>query len=184
MLLFIIIFCVLVALGFGLASGWSDFRGLTISNVYSAAILAAFVVAFSAFYFFAPDGAVYFGSWKSHLLAGVIMFGVTFALYVPGWLGAGDSKLCTVFALWLGMLGLPAFLFYMTLMGGLLALAALLIKKYKPFTSPVPGSWIARTQEGVSAVPYGIAIAFGAVMSFVSTGYFDPARLMALAGGS
>lgn len=179
MLVFIVIFCVIVALGFGLASAWSDFRGLVISNAYSIGVILAFVPAFLAVFFLAPDAA-YFASWKSHLLSAAIMFAVTFVLFTTNMIGAGDSKLATAYALWLGVLGLPSFLFYMTVTGGLLGLVTLALRRWKPFTAPPEGGWIARAQAGSSEVPYGIAIVAGAVVAFVQSGYVDPDRLTGL----
>lgn len=179
MLLFIVIFCVIVALGFGLASAWSDFRGLIISNAYSIGVLLVFIPAFLAVFFFAPD-AGYFASWKSHLVAAAIMFAVTFVLFTTNMIGAGDSKLATAYALWIGVMGLPSFLFYMTLMGGVLGLATLALRRWKPIAAPREGGWVARAQAGASDVPYGIAIVTGAAVAFVQNGYVDPDRLAAL----
>ena len=109
MLVFIVIFAVIVALGFGVASAWSDFKGFTISNIYSLGVILAFVPAFLAVFLLAPD-VVYFASWKSHLLAAAGVFAITFVLFTTNMIGAGDSKLCTAYALWVGLLGLPAFL--------------------------------------------------------------------------
>lgn len=182
MLVFIVIFCVLVALGFGLAAAWSDFNGFTISNLYSVAIVVAFVPAFLILHWMAPEVA-YFASWKSHLLAAFLVFGVSFLLFFTNVLGAGDLKLASVYALWVGMGGLLSFLFFMTLFGGVLGLVTIMVQKTKPFKAPPEGSWLARAQEGVSAVPYGIAIIFGAVVAFYQVGYFDLAALAALAKG-
>lgn len=184
LLVLILVFCSLVALGCGALGAWSDFRGLTISNLYTLLILAGFVVAFAANAVLAPEGVSYFGPLKAHILAGGFFFAVTFALFSFGWLGAGDSKIGSAFALWVGMKGLICFLFYMALAGGLLAVAAVVIKNRKPFSAPPAGSWIAKIQEGQSAVPYGIAIFIGAVAGFVQNGFFAPGHLIALAGGS
>lgn len=180
MLVFIVIFSVIVAMGFGLASAWSDFKGFTISNAYSIGVIIAFVPAFLAVTLMAPDAA-YFASWKSHLLAAAGMFAVTFVLFTLKLIGAGDSKLCTAYALWLGVLGLPSFLFFMTVVGGLLGLMTLALRRWRPVTAPAEGTWIARAQEGASEVPYGIAIVIGAVIAFIQSGYFDPDSLSALA---
>ncbi len=179
MLLFLVIFCVIVALGFGVASGWSDFTGLKISNIYPAAIMAAFVPAFLAVYFMAPESG-YFASIQSHMISFGAMFAITFVLFSMKAIGAGDSKLSTALALWVGMPGFSAYLFYMALMGGVLGLAALALKKWKPVDAPAAGGWVERAQGGVSAVPCGIAIAFGALVAFYYVGYFDPEKLVAL----
>lgn len=180
MLVFIVIFSVIVAVGLGLASAWSDFKGFTISNIYSLGVILAFVPAFLAVTLLAPD-AGYFAAWKSHLLAAAAVFAVTFVLFTTNLIGAGDSKLCTAYALWVGLLGLPSFLFFMTVCGGILGLLTLLMRKWKPFKAPPEGSWLARAQEGSSEVPYGIAIVTGALIAFIQSGYFDPDTLAALA---
>ncbi len=179
MLVFIVIFSVIVALGFGLASAWSDFKGFTISNAYSIGVILAFVPAFLAVTLLVPESQ-YFLSWKSHLLAAAAMFALTFVLFTLRMIGAGDSKLATAYALWLGVMGTPAFLFYMTVTGGLLGLATLAMGRWKPFAAPPEGGWIARAQAGEKDVPYGIAIVVGALVAFIQRGYFDPDKLMAL----
>jgi len=170
----------MIALGFGLASAWSDFRGLTISNYYSLFILAAFVPAFLVITFLAPETA-YFSSWKSHLMSGGIMFGLTFFLFSIKMIGAGDSKLSSVYALWIGMQGMPSFLFFMTLCGGILGLMTIIFKKWKPFKAPREGGWIDQAQKDNNVVPYGIAITLGAIVAFNQVGYFDPENLAVLA---
>lgn len=65
------------------------------------------------------------------------------------------------------------FLFYMALVGGVLGLVALALRKWKPVKNPAEGSWIARVQAGENKVPYGAAIAAGALASFVELGYFS-----------
>lgn len=182
MLVFIVIFSVIVALGFGLASAWSDFKGFTISNVYAIGVILAFVPAFLAVMLMAPETA-YFASWQSHLLAAGGTFAVTFILFSTHMIGAGDSKLCTAYALWVGLMGLPSFLFFMTVCGGLLGLVTLALRKWKPVKTPAPGSWFDRAQNGASEVPYGIAIVAGALIAFIQNGYFDLAALAALAAG-
>jgi prepilin peptidase CpaA len=180
MLVFIVIFSVIVAIGFGLASAWSDFKGFTISNIYALGVILAFVPAFLAVTLMAPDMG-YFASWKSHLLSAGSVFAVTFLLFTTKVIGAGDSKLCTAYALWTGLLGLPSLLFFMTVCGGLLGLITLALRKWKPVKDPCQGGWFDRAQQGASEVPYGIAIVFGAIIAFIQEGYFSPAALAGLA---
>lgn len=180
MLVFIVIFCVIIALGFGLASSWSDFRGLTISNIYPLGILVSFIPAYLLVTLMVPD-VDYFFHWKSHLIAFGAVFAFTFLLFSLNMIGAADSKLAAVYALWVGLNGLFPFIVCMALTGGVLGLIALALKKWKPVKSPHEGGWVAKSQAGISAVPYGIAITAGAFAAFAKVGYTDPDKLSDLA---
>lgn len=179
MVLFLIVFCVLVALGFGVAAALSDLRGLIIPNEYSLGIILAFVPAYLVFILLASESG-YFQGWASHLGAFALMFAASFVLFTLNLFGAGDSKLATAFALWVGMDGMFSFVFYMALIGGVLGLATLILQRRKPFTTVPAGTWVARAQDGDNAVPYGIAITAGAVIAFCWLGYVSPAALLAL----
>ena len=158
-----------IAIAVGAMAAWSDFKGLTIPNWHSAVIFLSFVVAYCLMRLLG-HGDIFSSLW-SHGAAGLVVFAVTALLFALGTMGAGDSKLSTAYAFWAGMAGLPAFLFYMALMGGFIGLATLFLRKRKPFRNASPGSWIARAQAGENKVPYGIAIVFGALASFVHLGY-------------
>ena len=170
-LLIVFLLCVFVALGTGVLAGYSDIKGLTIDNIYSVVVIGAFVACYAFLLVFGREDV--FFSPISHLLGALIVFGVTAAMFAFGVLGAADSKLGAAFALWVGVPGLFSFLFYMTLFGGLLGVIALGLKKWQPIKNPPEGSWVARVQGGESKVPYGVAIVFGALASFVNIGYFS-----------
>lgn len=165
------LFGVVVALGAGVAGAWSDYKGMTIPNALSLIIVAAFALSYTSAQM---AGVEIFSDLKAHLAAGLLIFLITFLLFFLKVMGGGDSKLLSVYALWAGFSVLVTFLFYMALFGALIGLAALAIKKYKPFKTAPPESWIGRVQTGKSAIPYGIAITAGAVFAFVERGYFDP----------
>jgi prepilin peptidase CpaA len=170
-LLIIFLACLFVAIGAGVMASLSDMRGLTIPNSYSVAIISAFAVVYLALWAGSHEGM--FHSFNNHLLGGLTVFGVTALLFAIGAIGAADSKLATAYAFWLALPGLLAFLFYTTVAGGVLGLLALTLKKWKFVKNPKAGSWIARVQAGENKVPYGVAIAAGALASFVKLGYFD-----------
>ena len=174
-ILVLFLICLFLSLGVGVLAGASDIRGMVIPNIYSIIVGAAFFVAFAVLYFSGnADGEIpIFSSLSSHLMAAGLMFVVTLVLFATRTMGAADSKLSTVFALWVGMTGFAAFLLFMTLGGGMLAIAALVLQKKKPFLTPQKGSWVARVQGGESKVPYGVAIVFGAIIAFYQIGYFD-----------
>ena len=179
-LVFIITFCTIVALGFGAAAAWSDYNKLMIPNLYSVLIAVSFIPAFLAVLFFAPDIS-FFGSWKNHLFAAVFMFAVTYGLFHFKLIGGGDSKLLTSFALWSGVQGLMPLLFMMAVTGGVLGGSTLALNKWKPIKKPTKDSWIDKSQGGQKDVPYGIAIFVGAIFSFWHAGYIQPQGLMSLA---
>lgn len=165
-------FGLLVTIGMCGLAAWSDYKGFRIPNHVSLVIIGAFVIAFGVTTLTGQDQLI-FSTWKSHLgSAGAVML-VTMLMFSLGALGAGDSKFATSVAVWLGISGLSVFLFYMALIGGLLGLSSLVLKKFKPLKNPKAGTWPAKAQEGHNAVPYGIAIAGGAIIAFVFKGYFS-----------
>lgn len=167
--------CLFSALAAGFMASVSDLRGLIIPNIYSVIVGASFFAAYTVLWLTGNHHVL--GGFYSHLIAAFVIFAITAAMFATNVLGAADSKLATVYALWVGLRGLIPFLFYMSLCGGLLGLAALVAQRWKPFAAPKEGSWIARVQGGESKVPYGIAIVFGALVSFVKLGYVDPQAL-------
>lgn len=179
-LLFIIVFCAIVALGFGAAAAWSDFNRLTIPNIYVLSIAVAFIPAFLATKIFASDIS-FFSAWTSHVIAAVAVFGVTYVLFYVRIIGGGDAKLLTVYGLWAGLSGLMPLFFWMALIGGVLGLSTLALRKWKPVKAPAKGSWVEKAQSGSQEVPYGIAIFIGALAAFWQIGYLQPSELMELA---
>ena len=149
-----------------LMSSWTDFRTMRIPNTYVGIVFVCFVAAYAA----APDA---FGAWWEHAGACMIVLIFTYILFARGQLGAGDAKLGAAAALWAGLPLLFLFVFYMALMGGVLGIAALILKKKKPVAQPRPGSWVAVMQEGGNAVPYGIAISFGLMATLFHSGFIS-----------
>jgi prepilin peptidase CpaA len=88
-------------------------------------------------------------------------------MFAAGWIGGGDAKLFAVSALWLGWSGLPVFLMVTALAGG--ALAVLLLNARSPLLKPYfngAPTWFARLVTPGADVPYGVAIAAGALAAF------------------
>lgn len=170
--------CLFVAVAVGAMAAWSDIKGLVIPNWHSGVIIVSFLTAFVLMQLLGhPD---IFSTLWSHFMAALIVFAVTATLFGLKTIGAADSKLSTAYAFWAGIAGLPAFLFYMSVVGGLVGLGALALQKWQPVKNPAPGGWVARVQAGENKVPYGIAIVAGALASFVKLGYFNGAILTLL----
>lgn len=166
------IFALVMACAIGARALWSDYNGMVIPNKLVAALPVMFLAAYIAA-MMAGAGTPFMPP-LSHLLSVLVTFGITFVLFALKIFGAGDSKLITAFSFWFGLKNLPVFIFYMALLGGLLGVIALVIKKKKPFKKAREGSWIARLQGGEAVVPYGIAISLGAFFAFIKLGYFSP----------
>ena len=109
-------------------------------------------------------------------VAGVVIFVATFLLFWCAVIGGGDAKLITAMALLVGYPNLIAFLFLMSLFGGVLALAALARDKLRPrlvwLRSGANGRSLIEVTPAVPegpTVPYGLAIAAaGAIMLIIT----------------
>lgn len=137
-----------------------DTVSYTIPNWISLALLAAFPVAALAQGLALPVIGLHLGIGVMALIAGMAMFAL-------GWIGGGDAKLFAAAGLWLGWPAILPFLAVTGVTGGLLAVALLglrspLLRAYVVRTPP----WFARLGESGENVPYGVAIAIGALAAF------------------
>lgn len=155
-------FCLLGFVGLVvLAAGWDAFR-FTIPNWLSASVALLFPVA-------AGLAGFGLGEWGNHLMAGLIALLLGMALFAPGWIGGGDAKLFAASALWFGWPGLSGFLMFTALAGGVLVVVLIAVRKMTPIMG-VPASWVENTPFAENApVPYGIALAGGALWSLPSS---------------
>jgi prepilin peptidase CpaA len=84
------------------------------------------------------------------LAAGVTVFAVLAGAFYAGMMGGGDVKLAAALALWFPPGVTLKFLVLMSIAGGVLTLGLLVWHR-------------ARRREGRPQIPYGVAIAFGAL---------------------
>ncbi|CAN5158208.1 prepilin peptidase [soil metagenome] len=104
-------------------------------------------------------------AWAGGLFAGFLVAGM--AMFAMGWIGGGDAKLFAACGLWLG--GTAAvwpFLAWTAVAGGGMALALLFARRWAPGFSVRGAPWMARLLTEGESVPYGVAIAVGALMAF------------------
>lgn len=131
------------------AAAVSDLRHYEIPNSLSLALLAAFALTLPAL----PLTTV-----VHHVSAGLAVLAAASVLFVAGLWGGGDAKLIAAASLWFGWRELAAFLLLTALLGGLLALALLLLRRFVP-AEAATGRWYSRLLSPIEGVPYGVAIA-------------------------
>ena len=139
-----------------LAAACWDIASFTIPNFIQAALIASFLV-------FAVATGMPAAAFGAHLLAGSIGLAVGFALFAFGYIGGGDAKLFACASLWLGLADLPSYALIASVFGGGLTLALLSFRGV-----PLPGvlarqGWVMRLHDRASGVPYGVALAAGAL---------------------
>lgn len=137
-----------------------DAVSFTIPNWISIALAAAFFPA-----------ALAMGAEAGQIgLAALIGLGALVAgmgMFAVGWIGGGDAKLFAAAGLWMGLGALLPYLLVTALAGGALAVMLLALRSVwlRPLAARGPG-WISRLATPGENVPYGIAIAFGALSAF------------------
>lgn len=96
------------------------------------------------------------------LLVGAGMFALK-------WLGGGDAKLLAAVTLWLGLSGVLPFLLFTAMAGGGLCLLLLLARARLQVYAVNGPVWITRLLAPKGDVPYGVAIAMGALLAYPSS---------------
>jgi prepilin peptidase CpaA len=157
---------ILLALAFPalvLTAAFRDLTSYTIPNWISLALVAAFIPASLACGLTFQSIALHVGVAAAALVAGMAMFAFR-------WIGGGDAKLFAAAALWLGWPSAAPFVLMTGLAGGGLAMALLALRSVwlRPLASQGPG-WLARLAAPEEAVPYGLAIALGALVAFAQS---------------
>lgn len=104
-----------------------------------------------------------------HLLAGVVMLVFGFGLFARGYVGGGDAKLMAAAGLWVGWSALLPFVLVTTLAGGALAVVYKLYQLVRTEQEVRDFVWLRRVLRSDLELPYGIAIAVGAVWVYSGT---------------
>jgi prepilin peptidase CpaA len=152
----------------------SDLLTMTISNRVSLALAAGFLIL-------ALLSGMGFHDILSHLGAGAGVLTVAFACFAMGWIGGGDAKLAAAAALWFGFGHLMNYLVYASLFGGVLTLLLLQFRQW-PLPYALCGqTWLLRLHAKDSGIPYGIALAIGALMIYPQTDWIKAIDLAHLA---
>jgi len=140
----------------------SDLVSMTISNRLCLSLAAGF----AGLAVLLGLGTIDIG-W--HLAAGLLVLTVAFGLFAAGWIGGGDAKLAAATALWFGFDQLMPYLATAGVLGGILTLLILRLRS-RPLPAVAEGwSWARRLHAANQGVPYGIALAFAALLVLPET---------------
>lgn len=144
----------------------SDLLTMRISNKLVLLLAAGFVVA-------ALIVEMPLQQFAMHVLCAFVVLVVSFTMFALRWIGGGDAKLAAATTLWLGFgLTLP-YLAYTAILGGVLTLAILLLRRMPTpaFVSSMP--WAARLLDPKQGIPYGVAMAVAGLLTYSNTLIFE-----------
>ena len=153
----------------------SDLFTMTISNRVSLMLAGGFLVL-------AALTGMPLQQVMLHFAAGLVVLVVAFGCFAMGWVGGGDAKVVSAAALWFGFSHLLEYLLYASLFGGALTLLLLQFRQW-PLPYSLGGQqWLLRLHDKQSGIPYGIALAVGALAVYPQTQWIravDLARFIA-----
>ena len=161
-------FFILIVFAVGMfTAAYKDLTTMTIPNWVSLLVLGGFVLVMP----FVWQGWAVLGE---HILVGLTVFAVSFVLFAIGGLGGGDSKLMAATAFWWQWPDLAIYIVYTALAGGVLAAFVLFGRKFLPariLTAP----WAYKLIKDEKNIPYGLALAFGALVTLPQSEIFKTA---------
>jgi len=146
----------------------SDARRFTIPNSISISVTALFFIA----WFILPVQT----SILSHVGSASLVLIIGMLLFRLGLFGGGDVKLWAAAALWFGFGTFHTQLMYISLVGGLLGIslfvARISIARWHGVKRGVQVSAVPQVLQDGAAVPYGVAIAAGTILTLNQTPFF------------
>jgi prepilin peptidase CpaA len=142
-----------------------DLLTMTIPNRIALVVLLAFFPA-------AVLAGISLPMIGAHLATGLCVLLLGMVFFFCGWCGGGDAKLLAAIALWLDFDNLFQYLLYTAVAGGMLATALSMLRSV-----PLPGmllaeAWAVRLYRCDAGIPYGIALAAGALLVYPHTSWF------------
>jgi len=134
----------------------TDFTHYKIPNWLTGAIALAFPVV-ALLIGIAPLAIL------THFGVGIFALGIGMMFFAMGWMGGGDAKLIAAVALWAGPQAIWIFALAAAVAGGGLTLGLLFFRKLPLPVFMASSNWIAKLHDRDSDVPYGAALAAGAL---------------------
>lgn len=142
-----------------IVAGLHDLTTMKIPNWISGLLILGFTPAALAAGMGPVEIAQGFGVGAAALALGMLMFALN-------WIGGGDAKLMAATCLWMGLSGSVVFLVWTGLFGGLFCVALIFARSNMRPLAMVGPQWAARLLEPKGDIPYGVAIAAGALMAY------------------
>src|SRR4051794_9906965 len=142
-------------------AGILDCISFRIPNWLSGAMVAVFIVM-------ALSAAMPLPIFGIHVAVGATLLAAGFGLFAAGMFGAGDAKLVAATGLWFGWPAVMPFLVYTAFAGGVLAILVGLWAALHVDQEVHGKTWMSRLKltSFKPNVPYGAAIAAGAVLAY------------------
>ena len=148
----------------------SDLFTMTISNRISLALVAGFFVL-------ALLGGMGLYDIAMHMAAGVTVLAAAFICLAPGLVGGGRAQIAPAAGLRFGFGHLMNYLLYASLFGGALTLLLLQFRQWPLPVALAGQTWLMRLHAKETGIPYGIALAIGALMIYPETEWIKAVNL-------
>jgi prepilin peptidase CpaA len=148
---------VLIFAGLVLFAAAHDVATMKIPNWVSIAIVAAFPLA--GLWAGLSLSQIGFG-----LLMGAIALAFCFAMFQFNLMGGGDAKLIAACCVWVGWVGMWAFVPWMTMAGAVLAITLVGLRAWIKPKDTHP-AFLTQLLTPTKGAPYGVAIAAGALVA-------------------
>ena len=142
-----------------IAAAITDATRYIIPNRLTAALALAFAPVALAVGLPLPTFAICAGAGLAALAVGVGLFALRIV-------GGGDAKLAAACVLWLGPPAAFTFLLWTAMAGGALAVGLMLARRAPALVTARGPVWVGRLLAPGGDVPYGVAIAVGALAAF------------------
>lgn len=150
-----------------------DATTMTIPNWLCLTGAALFLPAALVAHLSLPGAGLSLACGVGFLIVGMVMFALR-------WIGGGDAKLLAVCALWMGWPQVMTFLFWTAISGGGLAVVLIGSRRIAALGPAFGPRWLNRLLQPDGDIPYGIAIAIGAMIAYPQSPVF---QMLHRAGG-
>jgi prepilin peptidase CpaA len=153
-----------------MAAAFFDLTTYTIPNLLPAGL----VVLFAVFMITLAAGG-HPMAWSDiglHLFAGLVGLFLGVGMFAVGWVGGGDAKLFAAALLWLGWESLYEYVILALLLGGVLTMALVVLRRVPLPRVLAEQPWFARLADAKAGVPYGVSLAIAALQVLPDTEVF------------